>query len=641
VRGGHRRDPHDTGGRDFRRHREDRIRHSRGVPLTTTETSTETPGEETPLRDPSAPANGRHRVRHPAVVVGAPVATAGLLTAGSVFGPVGLLVALGAVGGIGAVAWWLHRRRNRDDSKSKRDKRRRRDRSERRGGRREWRMPRWGGFGSVRGATASRRHPSGSSGRAPSVGRRNGLGFGRLFGRSGALGTGRSNGGGSRTRRGGSGPGNGTRRRGKVGSFLRGAGKALSAPLQGGRAPRKGAGTNGRQGRAQGLLSRIAGRARRSSAGRALGRTARTAKGGLGRVASRAGKQARRTGGRMARSRAGQAIGRTGRGIGAALGRTGRRAAGGIGGGVRRGTSAATRGARRVGKRVGNTRAGRAAKRAARKMAAGRTGRILRGSLGRVQRSAGRIGQQMRKRAGGRTRRGWGSLGTLGRRGRSVAGGGSVAGTRTRTRPNRGRIVDPFEWSRRRKANRWRKQIADRKRERLIPGSKPVKLRPVPELKPHRGDVSTPDDMPAGRRSVGTDDGPGAKILPFRQRTTKRNVKGTATMPNPYNGAIEALGGSITVENALAALDYVYGLPALIGAIADRLTRDGATYVNDFPTDPRAGEVAQLVGSQMRKMHDPVERFGVVFEKVHARELERLRSPRHNEQAWDVSVNVR
>jgi hypothetical protein len=79
----------------------------------------------------------------------------------------------------------------------------------------------------------------------------------------------------------------------------------------------------------------------------------------------------------------------------------------------------------------------------------------------------------------------------------------------------------------------------------------------------------------------------------------------------------------------------------LVDAIADRLVRDGATYCEEFPTDPRAGEVAQIVGVQMRKMHGPVEKFATVFENVHRAELERLRNPRPNERKWDISENVR
>lgn len=110
-------------------------------------------------------------------------------------------------------------------------------------------------------------------------------------------------------------------------------------------------------------------------------------------------------------------------------------------------------------------------------------------------------------------------------------------------------------------------------------------------------------------------------------------------MANPYMPAIDGLAGHISTENALSVLDYVKGLPALIEAAAERLKRDGEQYVTDFPSDPRAGEVAVLLASQMRKMHDPVEKFSTVFEKVHNKELERIRNPRHQEEKWDVSKN--
>lgn len=110
-------------------------------------------------------------------------------------------------------------------------------------------------------------------------------------------------------------------------------------------------------------------------------------------------------------------------------------------------------------------------------------------------------------------------------------------------------------------------------------------------------------------------------------------------MPNPYQAAIDALAGTINPENANRALDYVHGLPELVEAIANRMARDGNTYVMEFPTHPAAGEIAVKLGGQMNRMREPVEKFRDVFYKVHQKELDRLRSPRVNEQAWDVTMN--
>lgn len=110
-------------------------------------------------------------------------------------------------------------------------------------------------------------------------------------------------------------------------------------------------------------------------------------------------------------------------------------------------------------------------------------------------------------------------------------------------------------------------------------------------------------------------------------------------MPNPYQDAIEALGGTITTENARRVMDYVYGLPEFITAIAERLTRDGHAYTEDFPSEPQAGEVAISLGQQMQRMHGPVEEFGEVFSRVHDRDLKRLEEPRNQEEKWDVAAN--
>lgn len=110
-------------------------------------------------------------------------------------------------------------------------------------------------------------------------------------------------------------------------------------------------------------------------------------------------------------------------------------------------------------------------------------------------------------------------------------------------------------------------------------------------------------------------------------------------MPNPYGPAIDALGGTITPENARRVMDYVYGLPELIEALSARLKRDGMAYVSDFPSEPQAGEVAVSLGTQMARMEGPVAEFRDVFHRVHERDLKRLEEPRHREEAWDVASN--
>jgi hypothetical protein len=111
-------------------------------------------------------------------------------------------------------------------------------------------------------------------------------------------------------------------------------------------------------------------------------------------------------------------------------------------------------------------------------------------------------------------------------------------------------------------------------------------------------------------------------------------------MPNPYEDAIEALtSGTLTPDNARRVLDYVHGLPALIEAAASRLSRDGRAYVEDFPSEPEAGEVAIMLGQQMARMHGPVDEFREVFNRVHDPDLKRLDEPRQQEEKWDFARN--
>jgi hypothetical protein len=231
---------------------------------------------------------------------------------------------------------------------------------------------------------------------------------------------------------------------------------------------------------------------------------------------------------------------------------------------------------------------------------------------------------------------------------RAGKGKGSKAGKAGKgTKSSKRRGWSLGSWRRKRAARKWREANARRRAEHARAGqrkgSKPIpewsKKRRTPPPPPPPRDDTEADPADTAPAAPNEPDGPDAKILPFR-----RPVKGTArgsAMVNPYRNVIDTLGGTITVENALAALDYVYGLPELVDAIAERLVRDGATYCNEFPTDPRAGEVAQLVGVQMQKMHGPVEKFGAVFERVHEAELARLRNPRPHEEKWDIRENVR
>jgi len=110
-------------------------------------------------------------------------------------------------------------------------------------------------------------------------------------------------------------------------------------------------------------------------------------------------------------------------------------------------------------------------------------------------------------------------------------------------------------------------------------------------------------------------------------------------MPNPYRNAIDGLSGQIDTTNARRVMDYVYGLPELIEAAAQRLTRDGRAYVEDFPSEPQAGEVAIMLGQQMLRMLGPVEEFREVFNRVHDPDLKRLEEPRQQEEKWDVASN--
>lgn len=111
-------------------------------------------------------------------------------------------------------------------------------------------------------------------------------------------------------------------------------------------------------------------------------------------------------------------------------------------------------------------------------------------------------------------------------------------------------------------------------------------------------------------------------------------------MPNPYADAIEGLSGTSSVENARRVMDYVYGLPALVEAAAERIGRDGNAYVEDFPSRPQAGEVAVALAAQMLRMLGPIEEFREVFHRVHEHDLNRLEEPRPHEEKWDVSRNM-
>jgi hypothetical protein len=109
--------------------------------------------------------------------------------------------------------------------------------------------------------------------------------------------------------------------------------------------------------------------------------------------------------------------------------------------------------------------------------------------------------------------------------------------------------------------------------------------------------------------------------------------------PNPYQPVIEALSGTMTPENALRVIAYVHGLPELIQAVSERLTRDGTAYAEDFPSEPEAAEFAVSLGVLMARLQVNIADFGDTFRRVHERDLRRLESPRRREEAWDYGRN--
>lgn len=578
----------------------------------------ELPREPPPARDAKKPKDSAdktkddakdgpqfHHVRRPLLVIGAPLATALLLTAASIFGVPGLLGALVVIA-LALLAWalfrwWTNRQRNAKGKGKSKGKSKNGGRGSRSGARSGgWRSGGGGRMAGLMGRLTGGRRGGGR------------FGFGRSAGRSGG-GPGRGGGGGS--------PGGhpaGTGRGGRVGKWARStgraarsAGRAMATPFRGltskkGSPASQSGHSSGRStsGRSSGPLGRAA-RGAGNLAKRAGGALARTkagrAAGGLARKAgARAATAAKRTAGRVAGSRLGRAAGRVGRVARGGFGRVGKA------------ISAAKRAVGAGGSPLGrNTPQGRST-------AGGGTAQPKRGSM----RSQGNSGRRLAGLLNGRFAGPFGRKSSGGTRGGLGGNRSTILGTRPGMKPTGTRPAGGPRQP-------WRKRPGSKPVPswgRWTGGKRPSHLRSV---QPGADTRRSPHDE-RRNRAVG-----GATVLPFR----KPNKRGHTDMRNPYQPAIDGLAGHISTENALQVLDYVGGLPALIEAAANRLMRDGNQYVEDFPSDPRAGEVAMLLAQQMRRMHDPVEKFSAVFERVHRQELQRIREPRQGEEKWDVTNN--
>lgn len=91
-------------------------------------------------------------------------------------------------------------------------------------------------------------------------------------------------------------------------------------------------------------------------------------------------------------------------------------------------------------------------------------------------------------------------------------------------------------------------------------------------------------------------------------------------------------------EGGLATADLLAGLPDVFDEFGAAL-RSIADRMGDGPFAASAREVLHELAARTSGLRDAAHESSQQFERAHQVELDRLRNPRPQEQAWDVRAN--
>lgn len=86
-------------------------------------------------------------------------------------------------------------------------------------------------------------------------------------------------------------------------------------------------------------------------------------------------------------------------------------------------------------------------------------------------------------------------------------------------------------------------------------------------------------------------------------------------------------------------IDDLKRLPEALELIAEAFKITAQRAPDEFPLDPRIGEALAAIHGGIVAARSASEGIGELAEKMHEKDLERLRNPRRNEQLWDYRAN--
>ena len=103
--------------------------------------------------------------------------------------------------------------------------------------------------------------------------------------------------------------------------------------------------------------------------------------------------------------------------------------------------------------------------------------------------------------------------------------------------------------------------------------------------------------------------------------------------------AVEQYVGSWEPENAVDLDSFLAGLPRLFESVSGAIGHVATRLGSDFPVDPAVTERLREIASTVSGMSDFASEAHAIHRVAHARELERIESPRPGERMWDVAQN--
>ncbi|HVB44935.1 MAG TPA: hypothetical protein VNF47_19850 [Streptosporangiaceae bacterium] len=101
--------------------------------------------------------------------------------------------------------------------------------------------------------------------------------------------------------------------------------------------------------------------------------------------------------------------------------------------------------------------------------------------------------------------------------------------------------------------------------------------------------------------------------------------------------AVSEYVGAWVPESALDLDSFLAGLPGLFDALAAAVAGVAERLGSEFPVHPSVPEHLQEIAAVVAGMGEFAAEAHAIHRSVHAAEMERIESPRPNEELWDVA----